>query len=154
MVVRKGKDNDVKKLVKIYQNFFPTHNIFSGSDKKIILYLKQQVKEHTLLVFEDYARVIKGALFLVNFGKSADATHMLWKFRHFSFETERIALQLLLDAEKRVQKASKTGKIELTIAENEQGLDFYKSQKYTVEGRLSHHYRYGETCFILAKSFP
>mgnify|MGYP001579545610 FL=1 len=77
----------------------------------------------------------------------------MWKFRHFAFETETIALELLSEVENIVRNSSKTSKIELTIAETELGIDFYKRYKYEQEAELKNHYRWGETCYVLAKSF-
>ena len=59
---------------------------------------------------------------------------------------------MLQEAESRVRKAAETVKIELTLAENEE-IEFYKNNGYVVEGELKDHYRVGEVCFILGKSF-
>ena len=152
MVIRTVQYQDFEKLVELYKSFFKTHNKFQQSDDQITNYLKEQSKENELIVYEDDGS-IKGALFLVNVGQSADGTHKLWKFRHFAFEYEDIASQLLDEAVKRVKESSQTSKIELTISESEKGIDFYKSRGYGQEGALSNHYRWNETCFILSKSF-
>ncbi|MFP4424277.1 MAG: hypothetical protein ACLFP2_03505 [Candidatus Woesearchaeota archaeon] len=149
-MIRDVKDEDFEKLVRLYRFFFSTHNIFQQSDEEITSYLKEQSQENDLIVYDDGS--LKGALFLVNFGKSSDGSHKLWKFRHFAFESEEVASQLLDEAEKRVKESSETSKIELSIAETEEGVDFYKSKGYEQEGALSNHYRWGETCFILSRS--
>lgn len=150
MAIQNIQSKDYGKLVKLYKSFFKTHNIFQQPDQKVANYLKKQEKD--LIVYYDNGS-LRGALFLVNSGQNADGSHKIWKFRHFAFENEEIASELLGEAEKRVRKASQTSKIELNLAETEQGINFYKSKGYKQEGTLSNHYRWGETCFILSKSF-
>lgn len=152
MAIRNVQDADFEKLVDLYKSFFSTHNIFQQSDDEITAYLKEQSQENELIVYDEDGS-LKGALYLVNFGQNADGSHKLWKFRHFAYDTEDIASQLLDEAEKRVKESSETSKIELTIAESEKGIDFYKSKGYEQEGALSNHYRWGETCFVISKSF-
>ena len=151
MVIRTVQESDYIKLVELYHSFFPTHNVFQKPKNEVISYLKQQTQENELIVYDDGK--LKGALYLVNFGQNSDGSHKLWKFRHFVFENEKVFSQLLKEAEKRVRKASKTSKIELTIAETERGMDSYLANGYVREAMLSHHYRWGETCFILGKAF-
>jgi len=152
MVIRMVEERDFEKLVELYKSFFKTHNKFQQSNEEVVLYLKEQSQENELIVFDDNGS-LRGALFLVNFGQNADGSHKLWKFRHFAFENEDVASELLDEAEKRVKKSSATSKIELSIAETENGINFYKSKNYEQEGALSNHYRWSETCFILSKSF-
>mgnify|MGYP001618150650 CR=1 FL=1 len=152
MVIRNVKDEDFEKLVGLYKSFFTTHNRFQQADNEIVEYLKEQSQENDLIVYDEDGS-LKGALYLVNSGQNTDGSHKLWKFRHFAFKSEDIASQLLVEAEKRVKESSDTSKIELTIAETEEGIDFYKSKGYKQEGALSNHYRWGEICYILSKSF-
>ncbi|MBU0456595.1 MAG: hypothetical protein KKD75_00460 [Nanoarchaeota archaeon] len=146
------KDNDYEALAKLYSSFFTTHNIFQKSEDEVISYLKESSSKHKLIIFKDNDEV-KGALFLVNFGTAENGLHKRWKFRHFAFTSEEIATDLLLEAEKTIQNASKTAKIELNITETEESIDFYKQHGYEQEGELKNHFRWGETCFVLAKSF-
>lgn len=152
MPIRTVQNSDYKKLVPLYSAFFKTHNIFQQSSKKVIAYLKEQAQKDELLVYED-KNAIKGALFLAQTGKNMNGTHTVWKLRHFAFGNNEIGTQLLQEAEKRIQKASKTAKVELTIAETEKGINFYQKNGYKQEGILRNHYRYGEKCYILGKSF-
>ena len=152
MAIRKAKEADYKKLVKLYSSFFKVHNIFQQDDEKVLLYLKKEAQKNELTVYEEGIE-IKAALFLVMLGKNADGTHKLWKFRHFAYESDKIASQLLAHAEQKVKEKSKTAKIELNIAETEKGIDFLKSKGYSQEGELKNHYRWGESCFVLSKSF-
>ena len=152
MPIRPVKNPDFKKLILLYSHFFKKHTIFQQSAKRIIGYLKEQAKKDTLLVYDEKGK-IGGALFLVQAGQNADGTHKIWKLRHFAFENNEIALQLLKEAEKRIKKSSKTAKVEVTIAETEKRIDFYKKNGYKQEGILENHYRYGERCYILGKSF-
>ena len=150
MVIRTVQENDYGKLAGLYASFFKTHNIFQQEQAKVVAYLQEQ--KHELLVYEENGE-IKGALFLVLLGQNVDGTHKLWKFRHFAFTSADIAGQLLAEAEKKVQESSKNAKIELTIAESEEGIEFYKANGYGQEGILKNHYRWGEICYILSKSF-
>ena len=152
MTIRNIQDEDFEKLVGLYKSFFSTHNRFQQSNEKIISYLKEQSEKYDLIVYDENGS-LKGALYLVNFGQNADGSHKLWKFRHFAFESKDIASQLLDEAEKRVKESSDTSKIELTIAETEEGIDFYKLKGYEPEGALLNHYRWGETCYVLSKYF-
>ena len=151
MTIREVQEKDYGKLIKLFKGFFKTHNIFQKANEEMIEYLKEQSKENKLIILEEDS--IKGALFLVNFGQNSDGSHKLWKFRHFAFDSEETASKLLKEAEDKIKKSSKTAKIELTIAENERGIDFYKAKGYVQEARLTNHYRWGENCFILSKSF-
>lgn len=151
MIIRTATRKDFTPLVGLYRSFFSTHNVFKKSNKAIVEYLKEQAKVNELIICEE-GGTLQGALFLVNFGQNADKSHKLWKFRHFAFDSEKIGFLLLAKAEKKVKKSSKTSKIELTIAETEKGIKFYRSKGYTQEGSLLNHYCFGETCYILSKS--
>ncbi len=149
MDMRKAEEKDYGQIASLYANFFETHDIFRKTKGFVMDYLRIEAEKHELLVCVEN-EIVKGALFIVGLGKSQ--THKRWKFRHFAFETERIAETLLEEAERKVRELSRTAKIELTIAENEEGLDFYKKQGYSQEGMLKNHYRWGEVCFVLGKS--
>jgi len=151
MTIIEAQEKDYGKLVELFRKFFTTHNIFQQSDKKIIIYLKKQSEKNKLAIYEENNE-IKAACFLVNFGQNKESTHKLWKFRHFAFTSEEAASKLLEEAENKIKESSETSKVELTIAENEKGIDFYKSKGYEQEAELKNHYRFGETCFILSKS--
>ena len=152
MVIREGKEEDYGQLASLFASFFKTHDAFQKDKETIARYLQREELKHDLIVFEEEG-VVKGALFLVKKGENVDGSHQRWKFRHFAFETERIAEELLNEGERRVREKSSTIKIELTLAENEEGLDFYKRRGYSQEGMLTNHYRWGETCYVLGKSF-
>ena len=153
MVIRTIQEEDYEQLVDLYKSFFPTHNIFSQGKDIVIAYLRKEALEREdLLVFEK-EEIIKGALIIVLLGKSSDNSHCRWKFRHFAFKDEEAAKELLEAAERRIKDSSKTAKIELTIAENEQGIDFYKNNGYEQEAELKNHYRCGEKCLVFGKSF-
>ncbi len=153
MVVRSIEEKDYIVLSEMYKSFFPTHNIFSKSTDLAIAYLRKEALEREDFLILEENGGIKAALVLVLLGKSADNSHMRWKFRHFAFVDENSAKILLDEVENKVKKTTDTTKIELTIAENEKGVEFYKNNGYLVEGELKNHYRFGESCFILGKSF-
>lgn len=152
MTIRIVQEKDFVKLAELYRSFFSTHNILQKPNEQVVKYLREQSQENDLIVYDNNGS-LKGALCLVNFGQNADGSHKLWKFRHFAFESEDTFYELLDYAEKRIKKASKTSKVELTVAENEKGQDLYHSKGYKKEGSLSNHYRWRETCIILSKSF-
>ena len=152
MAIRPVKDTDYETLVMMYKKFFRVHNQFQQSPAEIVKYLKQQAKENLFLVSEDGAK-LNGALILVREGQNADGSHTRWKYRHVVFQSDSVGTALLREAEERVRRASATAKVELTIAESEPGMAFYKARGYVQEGALKNHYRFGETCFILSKSF-
>jgi hypothetical protein len=152
MPIRNVESEDYEELVELYKSFFNTHNKFQKPNDEVRIYLKEQSLKNELLVYERN-NALKGALCLINFGENADGSHKLWKFRHFAFTTKQAATQLLTNAEKKVQKSSKTSKIELHISETEKAIKFYKSQGYKQEGALLNHYNVGETCLILSKFF-
>lgn len=147
MAVRNVQESDFELLASLYRSFFKVHDIFQEGN--IVEYLKEKSEKDDLLVY-DQDGIVKGALFLVCLSKG---DHSRWKFRHFAFETEEIGTRLLEEAEKRVKESSKTAKIELTIAETEEGKEFYLKNGYKEEGKLENHYRFGESCFVLGKSF-
>jgi len=151
MAIRNVQETDYVGLLALFKRFFPVHNRFQQDDGAIVKYLKKQASENELIVYDDSG--IKGALFLVKAGENKEGSHKIWKFRHFAFDNEQVASELLVEAEKRVKESSETSKIELTIAENEEGIDFYKDNGYEEEAALKNHYRWGETCFVFAKSF-
>ncbi len=151
-IVRQAQESDFEPLAGLYREFFPTHNIFQGDQGEVVAYLRQESGKSELLLSE-VGGSVKGALFLAKTGQDSGGSHTRWKFRHFAFETVQVAQELLKEAEKRVSGASDTAKVELTIAETEEGLDFYKARGYVQEGVLQNHYRWGERCFVLGKSF-
>ncbi|MBT3865622.1 hypothetical protein HOF78_00790 [Candidatus Woesearchaeota archaeon] len=132
-------------LAELFSNFFKTHNVFQKTKQEIIDYLKNQKDE---LIFIENA-----ATFLVKTGEGLDKNHTRWKFRHFAYLSQESALKLLEKAEAKVRNSSKTAKIELTIAENEDSFEFFKSNGYEQEGILKNHYRPNEDCYILSKYF-
>ena len=152
MPIRSPQEQEYSQIAALYADFFKTHHIFQQDHENIIPYLKQQAREHEFLVHEEKG-MIGGALIIVKLGESPDHGHSRWKFWHCAFESEKIAKLLLAEAEQRVKQYSRTAKVELTIAENEEAIDFYKKQEYKQEGLPHHHYRWGEACYILGKSF-
>lgn len=152
MSIRKAREKEFPAIADICTSFFKVHNIFQQQRKRVISYLKEQAKENSLFVSEQGGS-INGFLILVNTGSDILKKHKIWKFRHFVYNSEKTALELLTYAENQIKKSSATAKIELTIAENEPGIAFYKARGYTQEAALQNHYRWGETCFILSKSF-
>ncbi len=152
MPVRASEEKDYGQLASLYAHFFKVHNLFQRGRAFIADYLKAEAGKNELFVFEE-GGLVRGALFLVKSGENSSGSHQRWKFRHFAFESESVAEKLLAEAERNVKAACKTAKIELTIAETEEGIDFYKKHGYVQEGSLKNHYRWGETCFVLGKSF-
>ena len=149
MTIREYQEQDLEQVTMLFRSYFKTHTLFEQPEDKVLAYLKEQVQKHPLLVYDEDG--IQGALFLVT--KNTHGDHKLWKFRHFAFTKANIGSVLLEEAEKRVQEASKTAKVELSIAETEDGINFFKMRGYEQEGALKNHYRWGEICYGLSKSF-
>lgn len=151
MTIRAATQEDIPKLIDLYKEFFPTHNIFQRSTEDITNYLSEGIEIDELLVYDDGE--ITAAMFIVLTDRSEDQKHTRWKFRHVAYTKEKTAKELITEVEERIKQTSNTAKIELTIAESEKALDFFKKIGYQEEGALKNHYRWGETCFILSKSF-
>ena len=149
MAIREATRKDYDELAVLFNHFFPVHNIFQQEKQKITEYLGS--REEELIVLDDGG--IRAATYLVQKGEDTAGSHKIWKFRHFAYTDEESGARLLEAAEERIKSKSKTSKIELTISENEEGLDFYKKHGYKTEGTLTNHYRWGETCYILCRSF-
>jgi ribosomal protein S18 acetylase RimI-like enzyme len=152
MSIRTVEEDDLEQISSLYKNFFKNHNVFRKGNDIITAYLMKELLEREDFLLYEEEGLIKGALILVAKGRNSDGSHKIWKFRHFAFETENIGQKLLKEAEKRVKELSKTVKIELTISETEEGIDFYKENGYEQEGSLKNHFRWGEICFMLGKS--
>jgi hypothetical protein len=152
MGIRNGNEEDIRQLVSLFSDFFSTHDKFQRNPEIVKAYIMKEFLEHDLVVYDDEG-ILKGALFLVKLGESSNRDHKRWRFRHFAFESERIANELLSEAERRVKLNSKTAKVELNITESEEGIDFYKKRGYEQEGILQNHFRWGEVCFVLGKGF-
>ncbi len=152
MPIRRAEEEDFEQLTSLYRSFFETHDKFQREKDIVIQYLRKESLEHELYVYDEDS-MVKGALILVNTGVNKDGSHKRWKFRHLAFEREEVAIALLTEMESRVREESDTAKVELTIASSEEALDFYKKWGYKQEGALSNHFRFGETCFVLGKSF-
>ena len=146
-MIRPIEEKDFAGLVKLYKEFFPVHSVFSLDGDVIESYLRKEMLEREAFFVDDELR---GAVVLVLL---QSGSHSRWKYRHFAFQNNEIGEELLQKCEKFVKEFSPTSKIELTIAESEQGKEFYESNGYIEEGKLAHHYRLGEICFILGKSF-
>ena len=147
MTIRESKEQDYEQVAELYKTFFTEHNIFQKEKDEIVTYLKDQ--QDIFLVNEKEGKIVGAGVLVL---QKEEGTHKRWKLRHFAF-TDDNGKELLMEAEKRVHKSSTTAKIELTIAETEISLEFYKQNGYEQEGALTNHYRWGETCFLLGKSF-
>jgi GNAT superfamily N-acetyltransferase len=152
-MIRLVDEEDYGQLVSLYKQFFPTHNMFQREKEVVEAYLRKEALEREAFVVSETEGLIRGAFILMCTGTNGNGTHTRWKFRHFAFETEKVGRELLEDAETRVRKSSKTAKVELTIADGEEGLEFYAKWGYKKEATLANHYRWEEECFILGKSF-
>ena len=150
MGLRAGVETDVERVALLYKSYFKMHTLFEQPLDEIALYVKEQLKKHTLLV-HDEAGMITAAVMLVT--KNTHGTHKLWMLRHFAFTRADFGEELLKEAERQVREGSKTAKVELRIAESEEGINFFRMQGYEQEGCLRNHYRWGERCYVLSKSF-
>lgn len=151
MNIRTVIDSDYEGLFNLLSSFFNTHSIFSKDKEFVINYLKEESKKNPLVVCEDDG--IKGCLFLVNLVFDKEHSHKVWKFRHFAFDSDDVFDKMVTHVEKLVKLQSQTIKIENTIAETEKGIDLYLKNGYEKEGELKNHYRWGESCFVISKSY-
>lgn len=152
MTIRQASKSDYVGLNALFKEFFVAHNRFSQNDKEVIEYLKSQAENNQLIVHETNNK-LDGAMFIVKTDQNDTGTHTKWKFRHFAYKNHTVGKELLVYAEEFVKKSSDTSKIELTIAETEEDIDFLKKNDYEEEGALKHHYRWDETCYVLSKWF-
>ncbi|MBW2978175.1 hypothetical protein KY331_04985 [Candidatus Woesearchaeota archaeon] len=146
MQIRKYQEGDLLKLIPIYKKFFPVHAVFTKSDAEIMEHLEKMKEKGEFLIAEDEGK-IKGGLVLV---KDNIDGHIKAELKRIAAKTpvRKIMTALIQAAEKEVEK----GKIEIKIAESEKvGPAFFKKLGYKVEGKLTSHYRPGETCYVLGK---
>lgn len=148
MHVREANAGDIESLAGLMREFFPEHNVFTGTDEDVHAYLSRLLKEHACLVAEQDGE-LRGGMFIVR--KGGDGEHSLYKFRHFAFSDHESACALFSEAEKRIRATGKTAKIENTLAEDEKGIEEYEKQGYIHEATLSDHYRMEESCLIYSK---
>jgi hypothetical protein len=148
MAVRQAKESDYPKIAELYKGFYHVHNVFEDTIPHITKYIKSLATKGELLIYGE--KEILAAGFLIE--KTRTSTHKLWKLRHFAFKTRIAGKNVLKAAEEIARKSSTTSKVEISIACSECGLDFYKQNGYSEEGRLVNHYRFGETTTILGKS--
>ncbi len=146
MQIRKYQEEDFKKLVPMYKEFFPVHAVFTKSDEEIMKHLEIMKQKGEFLIAEDNGK-IKGALVIV---KSNIDGHVRAKLKRIAAKSpvRKVFTALIQEAEKEVEK----GKIEIKVAESEKVKpSFFKKLGYKVEGKLNSHYRAGEVCYILGK---
>ena len=157
MKIGNGTPKQLPQIIHLFKNFFPRHNIFCKDNHSIAEYLTNLAQTHILITATnedpDTMQVeVLAATFIVKRDQSQEGKHMRWTFKHFAFSNQEAAKELLKHCEEYVNNQSLTTKIELSIAESESCLHFFKEQRYTQQAELTNHYRWGETCFILGKS--
>ncbi len=149
MNIRKANEKDLNSLIKMYKEVFPVHNVFELPENKIYKYLKAFLGN--LIVAEEDGKIVGG---LVITSKKYPGWS-LFNFKHIAvvkdYQSKGVGSALLKEAEKIAGK----GKIEIRVAEGVSeapwAVDFYEKNGYEKEGELKHHYRKGETCFIMGK---
>jgi len=132
MEIRIAEEKEYVLIAALFRKFFTVHNVFQREVREIIEYITNEANKHELLIYIEEDQIL-AATFLVNFGRNLDGSHKLWKFRHFSYLSEEAGLMLLNEAENMIQNESNTSKVELTIAENEMTLGFFKKEGYNEE---------------------
>ena len=123
-MIRPVEEKDFVKLVRLYKEFFPVHDVFSLSEDVVESYLRKEMLEREAFFVDDSLR---GAVVLV---KLSSGSHTRWKFRHFAFQDDSVGEELLKKCEDFVRAFSPTAKVELTIASSEQGKEFFLSNGY------------------------
>jgi len=157
-MIREINPQDYTKLLFLYQESFPIHNIFSRSEKEILEYLdktekKNMEKKGGYFVYEFEGNVV-GSI-LIKFQRESE-NHKVWSINHLAvkkaYRSKGIASELLRHAEEVISKNSKTAKIEIKVSENEKGtIEIYKRLGYKLEGTLRSHYRFNEEVYVLGK---
>lgn len=148
-MIRKAKESDLKGLVKMYKEVFPVHNVFQLPENQVYKYLKGFVG--SMLVAEEDGKIAGG---LVITSKKYPKWS-LFNFKHLAvakeFQRKGIGSALLKEAE----KIAGRGKVEVRVApgisEPAETVEFYEKNGYEKEGELKHHYRKGESCFVMGK---
>jgi len=156
--IEKPNEDDLKKLATLYKEVFTVHNIFIKPDKDVLDYLQNVDGE--ILVAKEEGKVLGGCL--VESTKN-QYSHSLWRIKHLAIakgnQHHGVGSAILDEIEDMIKerisiKDMKSAKIEVHVAENEkESIGFYKKHGFEVEGELKDHYRKGEICYILGKSF-
>lgn len=152
MGVRKAQKGDYEKLAGLYGAFFSEHNIFRKTPEAVVEYLEKLTLIDLIYVFEENS-MIKGGLVLVNKSNTLDNSHKLWQIKHFAFETETIASELLQHVENMMKDSSETATVIVNFAETEEGLEFYKKSDFKVEAEIENYFRWEEKLMILTKNY-
>lgn len=142
--IRNATKEDIPALVKVYNDFFPKHNIFKD-ERYASDYIEENLGDFIVLT---YADDLLGGLRIVKKKETDD--HYLIRFKHIAAKDndEEYLAQLINAAEEIV----KEGKIEMHVAESETpNRLFFEKLGYVLEGTLNDHYRKGEKCYILGK---
>ena len=158
IMIEKPNEDDIKQLAKLYKDVFTVHNIFTKPDKEVLDYLDNVDGE--ILVAKENGKVLGGCL--IEYTKS-QYSHSLWRIKHLAVSREKqhegVGSVILEEIEGMIKerisiKDVKSAKAEVHVSENEkESIGFYKKHGFVIEGELKDHYRKGETCFILGKSY-
>jgi ribosomal protein S18 acetylase RimI-like enzyme len=148
--IREARKDELSGLIPIYAEAFDKHGIFKRPAEQVLEYLENVTGDFIIAFDENDNRIIGGLLLVI---RKPDTGHRLANIKHFAvakeFIGEGIGKGLLREAERRVGE----GKIEIHAStEENDAIGFYKHMGFVEEGRLSDHYRKGETCVILGKS--
>lgn len=161
MAIEKLTSEKLPMVVDLLKSFYPEHNIFGKDDNEIVEYLaslmgKAQyqgiMSEVPMYAYFD-GEDVKGFLALIHENGTLDGKHRVWKYRHLAFNDDDVGKELVTFAEQQIMDMSATAKVELTISETEAGHALYCDLNYEEEGKLDNHYRWGETTYVLSKSF-
>jgi len=165
LILREPKLSELKDLVPVYQQAFTKHNIFQRDPREILKYLqdwqeRMLPKEGGFIVGVIDNKIVGGIL-LKKETQDLTGEHTRWKFNHLGVAKEvrgqGVGVALMNAAEEKIRKLIlnkrfKTAKIEINVSESEKEiLAFYKKFGFKIEGKLSSHYRWKDSVFVLGK---
>jgi len=157
--------DEYKEVAALLKTVFPQDELFKQGQKRTINYMENA--DGTFYVVEDND-IIVGAM-LLSAKKNKGFT--LWTIQHAAILPNRrgtgIGIILIQYVDQMIRTQIKEGKfksakIEMKISGKDKifaekseknDVSFLKRNGFKIEGELKDHFKKGETCFILGKSF-
>ena len=149
MITQNFDEINKEKLVTFFKEFFKVHNIFTMDDSDVKEYLQKQASDNSFYaITED--EVVKAALFIVETSSTND--HKTYKLKHFGFSDDNDFKNLIDHVEADLKSSCDSIKIEVNLADTEEGIELYQTNGYAIEGTLMNHYRKNEIVNSLGKT--
>jgi|SRR3989344_7146772 len=163
--IRSSDKDDYKAIAAVFKQAFLNIKLFQQDEKKIVSYLENC--DGTFYVAEEDEKII-GAMLLS--AENLD-NHILWRISHAAILPEwrgkGLGVIMIEYIDEKIMSQIKKGsfnsaKVEVHISENDKvfskksednDLQFWKGNGFRLEGKLNDHFKKGEMCYILGKSF-